>query len=268
MTRQQLLPILALAAVTSIAGCDGLNTGQSGNPVGVGRLVTRTKGTGYTTNPQVTFYRVTSATFVTTAGLRDTCYLALYTETGSAGTTSATTVSAGAAISLALGTRTDSLARTVGATDATYHSALLAGIPFTPGDSMVFTIPGDKNGFPTSVFRGKTAERFALNAVTVPAVGNPVPLSWAPAATDSNAAMFVTFRYATGTSTTFNRQIACTFIDDGAGSAPATVTTDWINATKRDVIAQRARTILTQVPVPLSYFNIISVFDWPTPISP
>ena len=268
MTRQKLVPLLALAAVTAIAGCDGLNTGQTGNPVGVGALAARTKGTGYTTSPQVTFYRVTSATFVTTAGLRDTCYLAFYSETSAGGTSSATTVGAGSTIALKLGVRTDTLARAAGGADATYRTSLLAGIPFTPGDSMLFTIPGDNNGFPTSAFRGKTAEPFALNVVTVPAAGNPVPVSWAPAASDSNAAMFITFRYATATSTTFNRQIACTFIDDGSGTAPASVTTDWINSTRRDVVAQRARTILTQVPVPLSYFNIVSVFDWPTPISP
>ena len=66
----------------------------------------------------------------------------------------------------------------------------------------------------------------------------------------------------------FDRQIACSFIDDGSGQVPASLATDWITATNRDMIAQRVRTILTQIAVPLSYFNVVSAFDWPTPISP
>ena len=101
----------------------------------------------------------------------------------------------------------------------------------------------------------------------MPASGNPINLTWTPAS-DLHAAMFVTFRYIAGTATSFNRQIACSFLDDGSGQVPATVAADWMLAANRDMTAQRLRSILVQIDVPLSYFNVVSTFDRPTPVSP
>ena len=106
-----------------------------------------------------------------------------------------------------------------------------------------------------------------MGQLVVPPTGSPINVTWTPA-TDLNSAMYVTFRYISGTATTFNRQIACSFIDDGTGTVSTVAAADWIASPNRDMIAQRVRTILTQIDVPLSYFNIVSAFDWPTPISP
>lgn len=262
------VPLIVVAALT-VAACDAITTGVQGNPVGVGNLSARTSGNGFTTAPTIAFYRVTGATFVTTTGLRDTCVLASYSATTPTTPTAvnAPSVSAGPFLTITVSGRTDTLRQTVGTTDVSYHSALAAGIPFTPGDSMVVTVAGSQDGFPVSTFRGKTAEPFVLDPVVAPAAGNPIPVTWTRA-TDNNAGMFVTFRYATGTATTFNRQIACSFVDDGTGTVSASAAADWIGATMRDVIAQRIRTIYAQIPVPLSYFNLVSSYHQPTPVSP
>jgi hypothetical protein len=266
MTRHRTPALAALAGALLLSACEAVSGGTSGNPVGVGGLGARTKGTGYTTGPSISFYRVTSATFVSATGARDTCFTAAYSE-ASSGNPTAAKLSAGAHIALTIGSRTDTLYRPSNpATDLTYRSSLPAGIPYTPGDSMVFTIAGDQNGFPISSFRGKTAEPFVINPITIPASG-AIPVTWTPAH-DLNSAMFITFRYRAGTATTFNRQIACTFVDDGSAVVPDRVTAEWLAATNRDYVGQRIRTILGQVPVPLSYFNIVSSFNWPTPVSP
>jgi hypothetical protein len=266
MTQHKAVAALVLAASVAVSACDAVTGTSSGSPIGVGGIAARTKGAGFTTAPQIAFYRVSGANFVTADGVRDTCFLAAYSE-ASTGTTTASALSAGAFITIGIGNRVDSLTRVAGSLDPTYRSTLAAGIPYTPGDSMVITVPGDRAGFPASTFRGKTAEAFTMTPLVVPAAGNPINLTWTPAS-DLHAAMFVTFRYTTGTATSFNRQIACSFLDDGSGQVPATVAADWMLAVNRDMTAQRLRSILMQIDVPLSYFNVVSTFDRPTPVSP
>ena len=269
MNRNRPLVVALIVATIGVSACDAVTGSSGGSPIAVGGIAARTKGTGFTTAPEIAFYRVSGATFVSAAGVTDTCFITTYSTATSTGGTPATALSAGPYVSLAIGNRVDSLTHTGGSLDAVYRTSLPAGIPFTPGDSVVITIPGDRAGYPASTFRGRTAEAFTMGQLVVPANGNPINLTWTPA-TDLNAAMFVTFRYIdpTTSATAFNRQIACSFIDDGTGQVPATIATFWIMATTRDMTAQRVRTILQQIDVPLAYFNIISAFDWPTPTSP
>ena len=95
------LTALVLAATVVVAACDSITSGNSGNPIGVGSITARTKGNGFTTDPQIGFYRVSSASFMTTSGVPDTCFLAAYSSTSSSGGgTSATALSAGGAVSM------------------------------------------------------------------------------------------------------------------------------------------------------------------------
>jgi len=267
MNHHKAFAALVVAAAVVVSACDAVTGASGGSPVGVGNVSARAKGTGFTTAPQIAFYRVSSASFISPNGIRDTCFTSAYSETGSGGTTTASVLGAGALITIALGNRVDTLLRTANTLDPVYRSGLAAGIPYTPGDSMVITVPGDRNGFPTSVFRGRTAEAFTMAPLVVPENGSPINIQWTPA-TDANSAMFVTFRFKSPAAASFDRQIACSFVDDGSGQVPATVATSWLTATQRDMTAQRLRSILTQVDVPLSYFNVVSTFDWPTPVSP
>lgn len=259
-----------LAAVAGIAltvaACEFSTAGATGNPVAVGNLRAHRAGAGYATSPVLAFYRVTAASFITTESVRDTCFTAAYSESSGNVPSNAPPLSAGVTVAVAIGSRVDTLTRPSTATDEFYRTKLAAGIPYTPGDSMVFTISGDPNGFPSSSFRGRTAEAFTLAPLVVTPNGEPINVSWSPAG-GANAAMLLTMRYAAGTSTTFNRQVACTFVDDGTGVVPGFLADVWRAATNRDHIAQRMRTIFAQVNVPRSFFNMVSTFDWPTPTS-
>jgi len=265
LTKRQFLS--GLLVTSAITACDIPTTGVSGNPVGVGVISARTSGSGYTTSPTVTFYRVTGAAFVTTEGLRDTCFTTAFSGSNEPGTPSASPVGAGAFVTMRVGARTDSLARSSTATDPTYRTATAAGFPFTPGDSVVISIPGDPNGFPTSEFRGRTAEPFVLTPITVPATGDSIVVTWSPAG-GTGAGMLLSFSYATGTATTPNQQIACTFVDDGTAIVDPDLAALWAGSANRDLTARRIRTILAEVSVPRSYFNVVSSFSWPTPTSP
>ncbi|MBM4194640.1 MAG: hypothetical protein FJ202_09725 [Gemmatimonadetes bacterium] len=268
MIRNHRVLLTAVAAVTLVSACDTVTSSGGGSPIGVGGIAARAKGTGFTTAPQIAFYRVSSANFVSAAGVRDTCFDAAYSASATTGSITAAALSAGSAVLLTIGNRTDTLVRIAGGLDPTYRSSLTAGIPYTPGDSMVITIPGDRNGFPASTFRGKTAEAFTIADIQPPASGQPINATWTPSS-DANSAMFITLRYVAGTTaTTFNRQVACSFVDDGSGLISASVASAWSAATTRDFTAQRVRTILAQVEVPLSYLNVVSTFDRPTPVSP
>jgi hypothetical protein len=267
MHRHRAVPLVVIAAAGLLSACDAVGGGASGNPVGVAQLDTRTKGAGFTTGPIIAFYRLTGATFLSALTVYDTCFTAPYTATSTTPTSDATTLSGGAYVAIQIGNAKDTLRRAASGTDATYRSSLTSGLSFTPGDSVFVTIVGDANGFPPAIFRGRTAEPFTLNAPTYGVAGDPITATWT-AATDPNSAMFLTFRYATGGATAFNRQIACSFIDDGSGTVQGFLGSDWINSPLHDVIAERVRTIVDGVQVPKSYFNLVSVFDVPTPTSP
>ena len=266
--RSNRLPLLVVAlASVAVASCSTLTSSSTGNAIAVGGMGARTKGNGFTTLPQISFYRASGASFVTINGLVDSCIVTAYADSTASGGTAATIIGAGDFLVMQIGASTDTLRRAGGTTDPTYQSTKVSGMSFVPGDSMVITVPGERGGFPASTFRGKTAEAFTSPALVPPPVGSPIPLTWTPPA-DANTGMFVTFRYAAGNATAFNRQISCSFVDDGSASVPAVAASEWLAATKRDYIMQRVRVILAQVDVPLSYFNIISTYDVPTPISP
>lgn len=266
MNRSKALSVGVLLASAILGACSLPMADASGNPVGIGGLSARSSGAAFTSTPTLAFYRVNGATFVTALGVRDTCVETSYSDTTSSVST-ASTIGGGPIVTIQLGGRTDTLARTAGSVDPIYRSSIPGGIPYTPGDSLVLTISGDPEGFPTASFHGKTAEAFEVNAFDVPASGDPINLSWTPAATE-DAAMLMSFRFATAASPTLDRQVACTFVDDGTGTVPGDVAINWVGAANRTFAAQRIRTILEQVDVPRSYFNFVSSFVWPTPQSP
>jgi len=268
MSSTSRLFVLLAATTPLLAGCDPIGGVQGGNPIGIAVLNARTQGSGYTTSPQVAFYRVASATFLSAQGVQDSCVNIPYFGTGGTSTT-ATAIGGGSYVLIEVSGQVDSLRRTPGSADQTYRASQSSGITFTPGDSIVITVPGERSGFPTATFRGRTAEPFTMNPTTIPPTGEPMTLSWTPA-TDGNSAMFIQLRFTTGTASTFNRQVSCSFRDDGSGTIAALLLEQFYASGLRDTvpIAQRVRTIVAQVDVPLSYFNMVSEFDRPTPVSP
>ena len=93
-------------------------------------------------------------------------------------------------------------------------------------------------------------------------------VNWTPA-TDNNAAMYVALLYNKGGGTNLNAQIFCDFHDDGQGLVQASLIPALESSNVPFVVhAQRLRTQLLLGSAGNSYFNIISTFDVPTPISP
>jgi hypothetical protein len=268
MFRRLSLFLACASLVIIVAGCDALtSTSGGGTPVMLVLLNARTKGATFTTNPVSNFYRVGSANFSSANSATDSCRLSSYDPNAVPAPITATSIGGGAYVAVMLSGRTDTL-RKVSATDLTYRLATSAGMVFTPGDTITFTVPGDVSGFPGVSLQGRTAEPFTLSPIVVPTAGQPMTMTWT-AATDANAAMIVSLRYNNGTGTGLNAQIFCDFKDDGSGTVTSALIAPWAASATREVFVQRLRTALIIVSGAYdSYFNMISTYDLPTPVSP
>ena len=262
-------PFLVLGMITVVASCDNL-TGlgpSSGTPVGIVLMDARTKGAGYTTYPRVNFYSVGSATFVYSTIASDSCIMSAYDSTAVPAIT-ATQIGAGAYMIAAVSGDTDSLYKAATG-DMTYHSNHIAGLPFTPGDSVFFNIAGDLAGFPQMQALARTAEPFTITRPTIPPSGQPMVVQWTPA-TDNNAAMYLALIYNSGGGTALNAQIFCDFHDTGTGTVQARLLAALASSTVPFVVhAQRVRSnLVVSQSSAAAYMNIISTFEVPTPVSP
>ena len=261
-------PILVLGMIAVVAACNDLtgSGSSSGTPVGVALLNARTKGSGYTTSPKVNFYSVGSATFSFSTITSDTCILAAYDSTATQTNTNQQ-LGAGSFMLAAISGDTDSLYKAPSG-DQTYLSRHASGMPFNPGDSIWFNIAGDVAGFPAMVVRGKTAEPFSITRPVIPPANTPMIVNWTPA-TDNNAAMYVSLIFNRGGGTALNTQIFCDFHDDGQGTVQTSVANQLSSSAVPFVLkAQRVRTNLGIGTTLISYLNVISTFEVPTPVSP
>jgi hypothetical protein len=262
-------PFLILGLIAVNASCDSLTglPGATGTPIAIVLMNARAKGAGYTTYPKVNFYSVGSATFSYSTVWSDTCITSAYDSTA-VGANTARQIGAGAYLIATVSGATDSLYKAATG-DQTYHSNRIAGLPFNPGDSVLFNVGGDAAGFPAIQAMAKTAESFTIVRPTIPPSGQPMLVSWTPA-TDNNAAMYIALLYNAGGGTALNRQIFCDFHDDGQGTVQAGLLAALASSSVPFVVhAQRVRTNLLLGPGSVSsYMNIISTFEVPTPVSP
>jgi hypothetical protein len=247
---RHLSPLLVLGLCVVVAACENIAGAGAGTPIGVVLMNARTSGSGYTTYPKINFYSVGSATFAFATLVSDTCSVAPFT-TDTAPSPNAQQIGAGTYMIMDLSGDTTSLYKAATG-DQTYHPATLSGVPFNPGDTVVFQIAGDAAGFPRlSNGNSKTAEPFTIAQPTVPPAGQPMTVSWTPGS-DPNAAMFVSLIYNTpANGTGLNTQIFCDFhdMDPFTGSSVGTVQAYLMPALESSnvpfvVHAQRVRTNL------------------------
>ena len=253
---------LALSLTSCLKGTDS----SSGTPIGIMSMNARTTGTGYTTYPVLNFYSARSAVFTAAQSRTDSCSKTSYVPNSSDPNVGVSQIGAGIALAINLSGRSDTL-RKVSTTNPTYTLNATAGMSFTPGDSITLSIPGDLAGYPRTTFTARTAEPYTFGAITVPTVGAALPLTWSAAA-DVNSAMLVMLRYASTNNGTLDTQIFCDFADDGTATVPAALAAFWAASTTRTFFTQRLRTIVAQPSGTNVYFNLISTFDRPTPVSP
>jgi hypothetical protein len=266
-------PFLVLGMIAVVASCDSLtgSGASSGTPVGIALLNARTKGSGYTTSPKLNFYSVGSATFSFSTINSDTCLIQPYDSTATNPNTSVQ-LGAGAFLLAAVSGDTDSLYKAASG-DQTYLSRHASGMPFTAGDSIAFNVAGDVAGFPAMAVRAKTAEPFTITRPVIPPANTPMIVNWTPA-TDNNAAMYISLLFNAPANNALhgsglNTQAFCDFHDDGQGTVQSTVANLVAASSQPFVIkAQRVRTTLAVGTTLISYLNVISTFEVPTPVSP
>ena len=263
--RPSLVRLLALGSGTAlIAGCD-LSTDPEylQQTYGLVTLTAQQVTSGvYATPARAEFFRGALGALPNVDNSRgDTCFVAPIQPNQSPGlATGVTDLDAGAQVGLQLGDDEHVLSPTNVGSRRIY--APPSRLSYTPGDSVVVTIPGSVSGYPAQTIRGKTAEAFDIDPVVQPAVGDPVRLEWTQP-DDNNSAMVVLLRYAADGATTMNRQVACGFIDDGIAAISPQYANAWAQSTNKDWIAYRLRT--TRALVSDGALQITSLFHRPTP---
>lgn len=255
--RNRVLPVLLLPII--LGACNDILDVNDGK-TGFVALPTFSNGTGgYVLSPIGAFYNRSDLAFIPPQ--LEACEDTPYTTTGSLPLGSS--LDAGDALTLSHPGGVESLDRGVEFGLILYRSELDAGIPFTPGDTFTVTVPGGP-GFPAATARVRTADPFLVRPVVVPEQGEPVILDW-DASPAPGSIMLVALRYADATSTGApNRQVFCAFNDDGTGSIPFFVASNWANASSgsRQTVFSRARVQEVQVSGKVR-FTVTSTFDQP-----
>ncbi len=215
----------------------------------------------YRVSPSAVFFRGAISSLPDATTRPDSCFPPTPYQTPSTSFNGVTFLDAGAAVTTTIGGVTTTLPRTQ-ATGSLSYSLGSNSVAYTPGDSVVITVPGATGGYPGFTARGKTAEAFTMDPIT-PATGAAIPLRWT-AATDGNSAIVMSLQYVPANSTT-RMEIRCAFVDDGVDSIPARFHDLWSNSnnTNRSVTVSRLRTLIAALGD--GAFEMISTYSIPTP---
>lgn len=264
MIRRHTVPLaLAALATVTVACLDATNPASV--PYGFVTLVAQQSASGYTASPVGTFFSASGLGVPTAISPWDSCRLQTYSRATVGLGDVYPNMGAGAAIQLKVSGRTDSIfPGTVGS--QVQYRLRTASIPYVPGDSVSVVIPGEVNGYPAITFRAKTAEALTVTDFGTPTAGPRLDLRWHPGQ-DLNSTVSFAFRYGALNADTLNTQVYCQFRDDGADSIPAKYMGVWAQARVRTWVASRVRTYVAPV-ARNGYFDFISTFDVPTPLSP
>lgn len=181
--------------------------------------------------------------------------------------TGVTFLDAGENITLQLGGKTETLPRLIGSVNTTYQKGLTAPVSYTPGDSVVVTIPGATGGYPAAEIRAKTAEPFTNDNVVIPNGTGAIQFRWTPS-TDLNSAMIVSLRYRPANSNRISAQVLCSFTDDGVDSIPFRNHRFWSDSSNlaREVVFTRLRTAIKSQGS--GVLEVISRYQTPVPLLP
>lgn len=254
-----------LAGAALVTACDttvGFSPGQQRwGFINIAAL--RNTAGEYRLAPNATFFRG-SITAVPDARIRtDSCFVAgEYTPPSSNNFSGVTYLDAGETISAKIGTTTTPLPRVSSAGALTYSLGAGTTIPYTPGDSVVITVPGIAGGFPASEIRGRSAEPFTIDPITPSTTS--IPLKWT-AATDANSALIISLQYTPSGTGAKTQEIRCAYTDDGVDSIPLRQHEAWSASTNvnRAVVVTRLRTSI--IAVADGAMELISTFVVPTP---
>ena len=266
MTRRRIVP-LTLATLATIAVACTSAVEPSYFPYGFVTVSALKSATGYAASPVGTFYNVNGLSSPTGVSPWDSCRVQAYSPSTAVGLGDVfSALDAGAAVVVTLHGRTDSLYPVVVGRETLYKLRTLASVPYTPGDSLSVVIPGTSAGYPGISFKAKTAEAVTVTDFATPPPSTKLDLRWTPSQ-DQNSTMTFTFRYGALGADTLNTQLICQYRDDGIDSVPARLISPWATANRKDWVAARLRTYVSQV-AKSGYFEFISSFDVPMPLAP
>lgn len=256
------LPLLAVAFV--VACEDSLSVNTQDDTWGFINIAARkTTGGAHYTVPDAFFFKARLAGVPNASFAVDSCNDVAFSPTNDL--TGVTYLDAGDGLPIRMAGREDTLRRIQTTTATTYELAgLSAAFNYTPGDSVVVKVPGSIGGFPAAEIRAKTAEAFTMDPVTAPGGSNAIQLRWT-AAQNLQSAMILSLRYANASSGgQLNRQVLCTYQDDGIDSIPFRQYQTWSSATgTKEVVATRLRT--TFIAAGDAVLEVISTYQVPTP---
>lgn len=259
-------PLVAvLAGVALVTACETTSTFSPSQQMWGFVYVSALKNAAgeYRAAPTGSFFRG-SITSIPDARIRtDSCFaVGDYVAPSNGALTGVTYLDAGASFSAKLGTTTTAIPRVSTSASTLYNLAAGTSLPYTPGDSVVISVPGVSGGFPATEARGRSAEPFTFDAITASTAA--IPLKWT-ASTDGNSAMIVSLQFTPAASGSKTQEIRCAFTDDGVDSIPLRQHQAWSSATNasRTAVFTRLRTSI--VPVSDGAMELISTFTVPTP---
>ena len=239
--RSQLARLLAACSIAG--GCQSFEVTTT--QFGIFNIATEVNGEDYTATPRAVFFEGTGVSLSSTDVTSEGCIVRPVEESG---VSPLDQIEAGPSINVRLSDVDATLTPQSALGRITYELADGAQMPFTPGDTVTFTVPGAPNGFPPRVVAARTAEAFTPAAITLPAsLDENVTVTWTSETTVApRSAMFYSFRYSMENATTLNREVFCVFADDGSGVVPASSLQGFRAAVgerfqERSIVAQRAR---------------------------
>lgn len=253
-----LLPLLASVGCNDLLDIDGADSGVINVPT-----YSNTPGQ-YLLNPLGIFYEDASLEFPTpTPGACGN--IPFDPDEDGLQLSGFPTMNVGPHLVLTLPAVEDTLYRELDSGFHLYRRIAAGGLSHTPGDTITIDVPGEA-AFPASTIRVRTAEAFSFPPVGVPAVNDPLTITWTPAPVPGSVMRF-SLRYAGETSIgELDQQLVCIFTDDGEATIDGTFLMGWVNATggQRQVVATRIRSANVEISEK-ARLTMISTFQVPTP---
>lgn len=252
--------ILLIAVALGLSGCLGSLDPLPPRNYGFIFFNTVSDGDQHITQPFGIFYRAQEMELPSLVP-RDFCFEGIHDSTDTGFSRVLDHLDAGNAIRIDLsGKQTDLIPSTLSGAEV-YQAP--SPIMFTPGDTAVVQSAGGADVDAFSI-RAKTAEPFTMQPVGLAAAGANLPLVWT-AATTPGSKMIVSLRWQTQTTGGTTMELYCDLADDGSFAVPAPQLFGWREATTRQVVAIRERTV---APIPAgATLRVISNFEVAVPVA-
>lgn len=222
-----------------LAGCnDGLSTARERSGF-VAAVALDAGGSTYAMEYLGAFYRYNGLS--ADLGELETCIAIPYSPIAPPIAT-LPTMEAGEGVYLTLSGRDDTLRANTDLGITSYSLVGVKSVPYTPGDTLTLTVPGDVNGFPPATVKVRTAEPFTFDPVGNPADAEPLTVTWT-AATEPGSTIVFRLRLSNTASPDPNTEIICIFADDGSGEVGAIYADVWADAdpASKSVAVERVR---------------------------